>query len=231
MRPIIILLFLALNIVSGSAQCIDIDTKKFVDYLNKNVKPTLDLKLDREDGFLAINRQRQDLHIPDMYVWPVRRKWVYYFTNVRRSDSNFYYDTKKNLFVLDVKFEDEGMELKGHCPGCMPVYRDSRAPDASWLTPQILRISLEPVIYQRSVSFKVKDVVLLGKFYTTGFGDLIPDLNSKITAEANKQIKTIFNSTETQRLFNDALKPLLNSRNVASVRSVSLASSSLRTCR
>ncbi|WP_432412795.1 hypothetical protein [Rasiella sp. SM2506] len=220
-----------LNLTAVRAQnCVDIKTEDLTGFLNKNIKPNLDLKLDKTDGFLAINRQRQNLYIPDVTVSPISRTWNYYFDDVRRMDSNFFYDSKTNSVVLDVKFEKNGFELKGICNGCMNRFKDSRAPDVSWTDPQILRIYLKPIIYQRSVSFNVTNVEMIGNLSANGFGDLIPNLTKKIAAQLNIEMKKIFNSSETQRLFNDALKPLLNAKKVGSLASVSMASRSMRVC-
>ena len=227
---------LIIAVLMGSAainaqDCIDIQTADLTGYLNKNIKPSLDLKLDKNDGFLAINRQRQNLHIPDVTVSPISRTWNYSFDDVRRTDSNFFYDSKTNSVVLDVKFEKNGFELKGVCNGCINRFKDSRAPDVSWKDPQILRIYLKPMIYQISVSFQVTDVKMIGELYANGFGDLIPNLTKKIASQLDVEMKKIFNSSETQRLFNDAIRPLLDKNKVGSLASVSMASRSMRVCK
>tara|TARA_A100000171_G_C2139463_1_gene153551 strand:- start:242 stop:949 length:708 start_codon:yes stop_codon:yes gene_type:complete len=215
----------------NAQNCVDIKTEDLTGFLNKKIKPNLDLKLDKTDGFLAINRQRQNLHMADVTVSPISRTWNYSFNDVRRMDSNFFYDSKTNSVVLDVKFEKKGFELKGLCHGCFNRFKDSRAPDVNWVDPQILRIYLKPIIYQRSVSFNVTDVKMIGNLYANGFGDLIPNLTEKIASQLNIEVKKIFNSGETQRLFNDALKPLLDSNKVGSLASVSMASRSMRVCK
>ncbi|WP_303318301.1 hypothetical protein Q4Q34_10645 [Flavivirga abyssicola] len=219
------------NVNTTSEPCVDISTKSVVDYLNREIKPSLDMKLDRSDGFLAVNRQRQNLALPDIKISPISKTWTYFFDNVRRSGCNFFYDSKKNAIVLDIKFEDKGYELKGMCYGCIKPSRDSRAPDVNWGSPQILRIFLKPIIYQRSISFQVAKVEMLGKLGASGFGDFVPNLTRDIMAGLRTEVNRLFNSGETQRLFNDAIKPLLNSKNVGSLTSVSLASRSLRVCK
>ncbi len=226
---------LIIALLMGSAainaqNCIDIQTSDLTSYLNKNIKPSLDLKLDKNDGFLAINRQRQNLHMPDVTVSPISRTWNYYFDDVRRMDSNFFYDSKTNTIALDVKFEDKGFELKGMCNGCFNRFKDSRAPDVDWKGPQILRIYLKPMIYQRSVSFQVIDVKMIGDLSANGAGNLIPNLTEKIAGQLDVEMRKIFNSSETQRLFNDAIRPLLKKNKVGSLASVSMASSSMRVC-
>ena len=94
-----------------SAQCTDIDTKSVINYLNQEIKPSLDMKLDKNDGFLAIKGQRQDFSVPKVTVSPLARDWDYNFENVRRMDSNFFYDSKKNAVVLDIKFENDGPDV------------------------------------------------------------------------------------------------------------------------
>ena len=214
------------------AQCTDINTKEIAQYLNQKIKPRLDIKLDRNDGFLAINGTRQNLDLEDLKISPVSRTWTYYFENVRRTDSNFWYDSKKNRFILDVKFENNGIELKGRCEGCWTKRsKDDRAPDVNWGDPQILRFTLKPIVYQRSVSFAVEKVDVLGKLVGRGFGDLIPTLTRDISKVVNEEMIRVFATDVTKRLFNDAIRPLLKSKNTVSANSVSLASSSLRICK
>jgi len=214
-----------------SAQCIDIDTKSIINYLNKEIKPSLDMKLDKNDGFLAIKGRRQNFSVPKVTVSPLARDWDYNFENVRRMDSNFFYDSKKNAIALDIKFENDGPEIKGTCPGCIKASRDSRAPDIDWESPNILRIFLKPIIYQNSVSFEVSDITMLGKLN----GNFMADLIFKITKDIEKAVKlemiALFGNGETQRLFNDAIKPLLNEKKVSRSTNITMASSSLRVCK
>ncbi|MDP5157741.1 MAG: hypothetical protein NWQ07_04080, partial [Flaviramulus sp.] len=214
-----------------SAQCIDIDTKSIVNYLNKEIKPSLDMKLDKTDGFLAIKGKRQNFSVPKVTVSPLARDWDYNFENVRRMDSNFFYDSKKNAVVLDIKFENDGPEIKGTCPGCIKASRDSRAPDIDWESPNILRIFLKPIIYQNSVSFEVSDMTMLGKFNAKGLGDIFLSLTKDIEKAVKLEMIALFGNGETQRLFNDAIKPLLNENKVSKPTSVTMASSSLRICK
>ena len=214
-----------------SAQCTDIDTKSVINYLNQEIKPSLDMKLDKNDGFLAIKGQRQDFSVPKVTVSPLARDWDYNFENVRRMDSNFFYDSKKNAVVLDIKFENDGPEIKGTCPGCIKASRDSRAPDINWESPNILRIFLKPIIYQNSVSFEVSDMTMLGKFNAKGLGDIFLSLTKDIEKAVKLEMIALFGNGETQRLFNDAIKPLLNENKVSRATSVTMASSSLRVCK
>jgi len=233
MKNVFIASFILILLISPNifGQCTDINTKTVTSYLNKKIKPRLDIKLDRTDGFVAINGTRQDLDLQDLKISPISREWTYYFVDVRRSDSNFWYNSKKNKFILDVKFEDKGIELKGRCEGCWTKRsKDDRAPDVNWGDPQILRFTLKPIVYQRSVSFKVEKVDVLGKLVGRGFGDLITTLTKDISKEVNEEMIRVFTTDVTKRLFNDAIRPLLKSKNTVSAHSVSLASSSLRVC-
>lgn len=213
------------------AQCTDINTKEIANFLNKKVKPRLDIKLDRTDGFLAINGTRQNLDLKDLKISPVSRTWTYYFQDVRRVDSNFWYDSKKNSFILDVKFDNNGIELKGICGGCIKMSRDRRAPDIEWRAPQILRFTLKPITYQRSVSFKVQDVEMLGKLEGNGLARVIPKLTNDVNRLVRDEMIRVFTTDVTKRLFNDAMRPLLKSKSTVTANSVSLASTSLRVCK
>ena len=219
--------------ISINAQCVDISTQDIVNYLNREIKPSLDLKLDKDDGFLAIKGQRQNLQLPEVSLdrgkW--LRTWTYSFYNIRRVDNNFFYDSNKNLIALDVKFESDDSELKGRCPGC-PKSKDLRAPDINWTSVQILRLYLKPIVYDNSISFEVDDIKFIGDFEANGtFGGLIYDLIGISLYQLKRELQKVFQNGQTQRLFNDAIKPLLQAKSVGNVRSVSLASSSLRTCR
>lgn len=65
--------------VNLTAQCTDINTKEIANYLNEKVKPRLDIKLDRTDGFVAINGTRQNLDLQDIKISPIKREWTYFF--------------------------------------------------------------------------------------------------------------------------------------------------------
>ncbi len=229
MATVTLILTMTLNYAQN---CIDIDTKKVVSYLNEQVKPKFDLKLDKDDGFLAIQTygRRQNFSVPPVSIKPISRKWTYHFEDVRRMDSNFFYDSKKNQFALDVNFEDNGPELKGLCPGCIRRYKDSRAPDVNWKSPSILRIFLVPNMYQNSISFRVTDIRFIGKFEANGLGKNMIPVATKVEHATKKELIELFNNGGTQRLFNNALKPLLDSNNVSRGTSVSLAAESLRIC-
>jgi hypothetical protein len=216
---------------SAFAQCTDINTKEIATYLNQKVKPRLDIKLDRTDGFVAISGTRQNLDLKDIKVSPIKREWTYFFENVRRADSNFWYDSKKNSFILDVKFENNGIEIKGRCEGCLTSrMKDDRAPDIEWRAPQILRFTLKPITFQRSVSFTVENVEMLGKLEGNGLARVIQKITRNVEYLISEELKRVFDTDVTKRLFNDALRPLLESKNTVSANSVSLASTSLRVC-
>jgi hypothetical protein len=227
------MILMVITSISINAQCVDISTQDVVNYLNREIKPSLDLKLDKDDGFLAIKGKRQNLQLPevDYQMRKYNRTWKYSFHNVRRVDSNFFYDSNKNLFALDVKFESDDSEIKGRCPDCIKPSRDSRAPDINWTSTQILRIYLKPTVYDNSVSFLVDDMKFIGEFEANGLGVAMLSLVDKSLRELKTELQKVFQNGQTQRLFNDALRPLLINKNVRTVRSVSLASSSLRTCR
>lgn len=212
-------------------QCTDISTKEIAQYLNKKIKPRLDIKLDRTDGFLAINGTRQNLGLEDLKISPISREWTYFFQDVRRIDSNFWYDSKTNKFILDVKFESNGIELKGRCEGCiLNRSKDDRAPDADWRNPQILRIKLNPIVFQRSISFEVQEVEMLGKLHVRGLGNYMAKFTRSINRIVRTELIRVFTTDVTKRLFNDAMRPLLKSKNTVSANSVSLASTTLRVC-
>tara|TARA_R110002096_G_scaffold124327_1_gene268940 strand:+ start:4181 stop:4882 length:702 start_codon:yes stop_codon:yes gene_type:complete len=229
LRVIVLSVFASFNM---TAQCIDISPKSIVYYLNKEIKPSLDMKLDKNDGFLAIKRQRQDLYLPDIdFKWSkVNRTWKYSFNDVRRVDNNFFFDSKRNLFALDVKFESDGPEIKGRCPGCKKG-NDSRAPDINWTSVQILRIYLKPTVYDNSVSFLVEDIKFIGGFKANALGRVMKSLVSNSLDKLKVELQKVFQNGQTQRLLNDAIKPLLKTNNISNVRSVSMASSSLRACK
>lgn len=215
-----------------TAQCTDINTKEIAQYLNQKVKPRLDIKLDRTDGFLAINGTRQNLDLQDLKIKPIRREWTYFFQDVRRSNSNFWYDSKTNKYILDVIFESNGIELKGRCEGCWTKRsKDDRAPDVNWGNPRILRFTLKPITIQRSVSFSVTTVQVIGKFKGNGLAKAIPLLTKDIKKVVSKEMLRVFTSDVTKRLFNDALRPLLKSKKTVAANSVSLSSASLRVCK
>lgn len=232
MKKISSLLLALLSVCTYTfAQCIDIPTESVVSYLNRELRPGLDLKLDKSDGFLAIKGIRQNFSVPEVSIKGIARDWTYNFDRVRRLDANFFFDSRTNSFALDVKFEDEGPEIIGTCPGCIKVSRDSRAPDIEWESPQILRIFLKPAIYQTGVALEVSDIRLIGEFNANGLGDIMLSLTDTIRYKLKQEIIALFTNGETQRIFHDALAPLLQSNGAVRPSSVTLASGSLRMCR
>ncbi|WP_338357583.1 hypothetical protein [Yeosuana marina] len=229
LRVIVLSVFASFNM---AAQCKDISTTSVIDYLNREIKPSLDLKLDKDDGFLAIKGQRLNLQLPEVsHDRGIKRTWTYSFYNIRRVDNNFFYDSNKNLIALDVKFESDDSELKGRCPGC-PKSKDLRAPDINWTSVQILRLYLKPIVYNNSISFEVDDIKFIGDFKANGLQSLLRDeVVGKSLNQLKIELQKVFQNGQTQRLFNDAIKPLLQAKNISNVRSVSLASSSLRACK
>ncbi|GAL61553.1 hypothetical protein JCM19300_1376 [Algibacter lectus] len=109
--------------------------------------------------------------------------------------------------------------------------KDSRAPDIEWRAPQILRFTLKPITYQRSVSFEVTEVEMIGKLEGGGLAKVIKNLTANVGGMVSKDLKRVFASDVTKRLLNDAMRPLLKSKNTVSANSVSLASTSLRVCK
>jgi len=230
----VLIILITFTLSTVSAQCIDVNMKDVVNYLNREIKPSLDLKLDKSDGFLAIKGKRQNLQLPEVSYKRGKYKhtWKYSFHNIRRVDNNFFYDSNKNLIALDVKFESDGSEIKGLCPGCIKKSRDSRAPDINWTSVQILRLYLKPTVYDNSISFEVDDIKFIGDFKANGlFGPLMNKLILESLTQLKSELQKVFHNGQTKRLLNDAIKPLLRTNNIINVRSVSMASSSLRACK
>lgn len=231
-RIIFILSILILsNALTYGQDCVDIDTKDLISYLNRQVKPRLDMKLDKNDGFLAIRGNRQDFAVPTVQIKAALHNWHYNFQDVRRIDSNFFFDKNKNKVVLDIKFDGVGPEIKGTCPSCIKPSRDSRAPDIEWDNPQILRLFMSPTIYQNSVSLVVKDIRMIGSLKANGLGSYMGGLTANIHNRLKAEMQSLFGNGQTQRLFNDAIRPLLNTHRVSGARSVTIATSSLRICK
>jgi len=234
MKKVLTTLAFLLFITVNGQRCETINTRAVVNYLNNQIKPSLDLKLDRRDGFIAIKRQRQDLVLPEAtyQVGFGYNTWKYSFNNVRRIDCNFFYGRDNNLFALDVKFESDAAEMKGYCIGCVSTSDTRGGPDMHWVSVQILRIYLRPKVYDNSISFVVADVEFLGDFRTNRSDrEMVTSLISNAQEIVKLELQRIFLRNQTQRLFSDVLKPLLRYNNITALRSVSLASSTMMMCR
>jgi hypothetical protein len=208
------------------AQCREINIDHMTKVLKGFVEPSLKITLDRDNSRLSLLGYTQNFTLPAESISKAGRDWSYFVQDVRSDDSNLYFDKNRNDFVLDVRFEGEGSEIKGICPGCIKMSRDSRAPDLNWKGARIARLRFRPVPFEGSISLEVTSVELFGEFDLNGILDtlfprMVRNMENKIKREIQNNALVILNKTDVKRSIAEKIRPVLSAMGITHVRSVS----------
>ena len=222
-------LFLMAFLLSGIglfAQCNEINIDNMTRSLKALIVPTLNITLDRDNAKLSLLGYNQKFTIPAEPISKVGRDWSYYVQDVRSDDSNLFFDKNRNHFVMDVRFEGNGSEIKGVCPGCIRMSRDSRAPDLNWKGARIARLRFRPVPFEGSVTLEVTSVELFGEFDLNGILDalfprMVRNMENKIKREIQNNALVILNRTDIKRSIANNLRPILRTMGITNVRRIS----------
>ena len=87
--------------------------------------------------------------------------------NLSRASTSF----EGNKFVLTLRFEESGTELKGMCSRCAKFREDNGAPDYQ-INGHTWKIYLKLIPYNNSIAFQVQEVKFLGDVDGQVFGEL-----------------------------------------------------------
>lgn len=209
----------------ASAQCTSITISRLTSTLKALIEPTISIKLDRDDSRLSLLGQTQRFKIPHEDISKAAHDWRYWVQDIRSDDSNLWYDKQKLNFALDVRFEGEGSEIKGVCPGCLVGNNDNRAPDINWKGGRIARIRFKPMAFENSVTIQVISVELFGEFDLNGFLEsifprMVRKMEAKIKRDIQSQATTILNRTDIRRSIANQLRPILRSQGISNIRTV-----------
>lgn len=208
------------------AQCNEINIDNMTRSLKALIEPTLKITLDRDNSQLSLLGYSQKFTLPAENISKAGRDWSYYVQDVRSDDSNLYFDKNRNHFVMDIRFEGDGSEIKGVCPGCIRMSRDSRAPDLNWKGARIARLRFRPVPFEGSVTLEVTSVELFGEFDLNGILDglfprMVRNMENKIKREIQTNALIILNRTDIKRSIANNLRPILRSMGITDVRRIS----------
>jgi hypothetical protein len=218
----------------SSVGCKQVSNRIVNGILNKSVAKDLEVYLNRENSYVKIMGQKNNISIPERTVQSAR-KWVYFVNDIKSFKSWSTFDARDRKFNLFIEFEGNGSEIKGKCPGCLKRFRDSRAPDLNWQGKRIAKITLKPIAYDNSVAFNVEKVDLLGKFDLNGpleamFPPLIKYFEKRIKDEIEKQAKKALNTPSNKKAMADAMRGTIRFLGLNSVRTVEITGSNLYIC-
>jgi len=143
------------------------------------------------DSYIRLGGNTTMLDIPP-HVYGLRDKMLFFNdVNLRTATTSF----EGNRFVLTLRFEENGTELKGMCSNCARFREDNAVPDYQ-INRHTWKIYLKLIPYNRSIAFEVEDVRFLGELDGQVFGELfegivqnklIPIMQSKITETLHDQ--------------------------------------------
>ncbi|MGB0932383.1 MAG: RICIN domain-containing protein [Chitinophagales bacterium] len=145
-----------------------------------------------DDSYFRLGNTTTRFNIP-MYVRGIRDKTVY-FHGMNLISSATTTSFEGNRLVVTLKFEENGTELKGMCPGCAKFREDSAVAD-SQISDHTWKIYLKLIPYNRSIAFEVTDVRFSGTVSRVVSGSesapiqevLVPAIKSEITKAFQSQ--------------------------------------------
>lgn len=199
--------------------------------LREKVGRTLNVKLDKDYGFVEIMGNKQNLNFGKYKVKKAGNDWVYTLNNINSNLTRVEY--KNNRYILKIFFESDNSEIKGRCPGCR-VGKDKRAPDIQWKDPSLL-ITLTPAAFNNSFTFEVERVVLGGSFDFNGMMDkFLPSITRYFQGQMErafrKHMQNTFNSTTVKKMLAGAFKDDVNRLGLSSVKSVDMSREKIYLC-
>ncbi len=208
---IILAFFASLHL---TAQCRDQNVAELTRTLKSFIEPTLSIVLDRDNSSIGILGSVQRFSIPAEDVSGPARTWRYHISDIKSDDSNLWFNKERLEFVLDVRFEGEGSEIKGTCPGCLPRFRDRRAPDINWTGSRIVRLYFRPIAFEGNISLEVSEVEIFGEFDINGVFDsffprLVRNTKQRIRTDIKTKATDLFRSTAVKREIGNRTRPLL----------------------
>ena len=216
---------------SFSKKCNPLDISSTENILHAKIVRDLVLYMDRDNGYLKMMDNKQNLRFGEYKVNKPGNDWVYFMNDVKSQVSLVSY--KNKMFYVTVHFEKERNEIKGKCPGCR-IGNDRRAPDINWKDPKI-RISFKPVAHNGSFTLEATRVEILGKFDFNGVTDhFLPATSTyfkgKIAKVVKQQLMSILNQNKIKNILADAFKPQVQRLNLGSIKSVDFSKKNIYLC-
>lgn len=216
---------------AATNECKPLDVSKMMQVLDQKIANTMRMRLDVDNGEVSINGVTKRLTFDRYKVSKVGNDWEYFVNDVNSYDISAEY--KDNKFLMKVKFEADGSEIKGRCPGCR-FGKDNRAPDVQWENPA-LHITLTPTIENGKMVLTATDVRMPGDISLNGLTDTFfpgfPQMfRNTIHSKVGQNIREILSSNSFKTSLNREFEPLLNSLNLSSIKRVDMTNSSLYLC-
>ncbi len=228
-KKLSITLFVLFMAINCFAQCREMNVSDLTETLNNLVKPTMSIKLDRDDSRFTILGYTERFSLPAENISKPARDWRYHVEDIKSDDSNLWFDKKQKNFVLDVRFEGDGPEIKGICPGCLKRFRDRRAPDVNWIKSRIARLRFNPIVYNNGITLEIIDVELFGEFDVNGplesfFPRMIRKIEDRIKKYVQTEARKSLSNTNIKRQIAARTQPLVTALGLRSVRSIRFSS-------
>lgn len=220
---------LCISSLLASAQCTEVSVAELTSVLKGLIVPSIGITLDRDNSRVSILGITERFTLPAEDISKAFHDWRYWVQDIRSDDANLWFDDKTCQFVLDVRFEGEGSEIKGVCPGCVAGDRDNRAPDINWEGARIARMRFTPVPYDRSVTIDVASVELFGEFDLNGFLEsvfprMVRNMEARIKRDIQTEAATILNRADIKRNIASNLRPILSAVGISNVRQIRMSS-------
>lgn len=221
-------LFIMLFIIANAnifSQCREVRIDQLTTVLKDLIEPSINIKLDRDNSNLYLLGQSRRFTIPSQKISKPAHDWTYWVQDLRSDDSNLWYDNKQNHFVLDVRFEGNGSEIKGVCTGCLVGNNDRRAPDINWEGARIARLRLRPSVFEGSITIEVLNVELFGEFDLNGFLEsvfprMVRNIENRIKTDIQSKAHEILFRNDTKRQIANAIKTPLETLGIRNVRRI-----------
>ncbi|MBT8308676.1 MAG: hypothetical protein KJN85_17185 [Maribacter sp.] len=208
------------------AQCREISINDMTRALKGLIEPSLSIVMDRDNSMVSMLGSTERFSLPAQDISKPAHDWRYWVQDIRSDDSNLWWDERAGQFVLDVRFEGNGSEIKGTCPGCLVGNKDNRAPDINWKGGRIARLRMRPIPYDGSVTIEVLSVELFGEFEVNGVVDsffprLIRNMKNNVRNEIQTNAMNILNERDRRENIATRLRPILEAmdiRNITRIR-------------
>lgn len=208
------------------AQCREVNLTQLTQRLKSLIEPSINIVLDRDNSEISLVGSTERFTLPAENISKPAHDWRYWVQDIRSDDSNFWWDENRNHFVLDVRFEGNGSEIKGTCPGCLVGNNDKRAPDINWKGARLARLRMRPIPYEGSVTIEVLDVELFGEFDLNGFLEsifprMVRNMENKMKTRIEAEANQILNNPSRRRDIANILRPILEAMGIRNVRRIS----------
>lgn len=230
----LVLLTSLMTPVLYSQTCKSIDASRLALPILRRQISGMEIVLNRTNSYIRLNGEEIRFDMGEERIKKPGYDWTYYANDIQSLRGKNVLNFENDRFYLYVEFEGNGSEIKGICPGCRKVFRDSRAPDFDWKSPRKVKIKLKPVAYDGSIAFDVESVDLIGRFEMGGHLDvLVPVLNAleyKMKKEIEKQAKVILNRPENKQLVANAFRGFVSMNRIDSVSRVYTTDNQLIFC-